>query len=273
LTHGRFVPTQDLGQQPGQSVDGRRLNVTVKAQQIQWETVGYSDTRHMPVLPPQLHLVATFTSDEHVRPLLDKWSVGWDAAPMVPAGELAYNNGCDLGMTGYSAVPCGTGSNANCDIGNGKTTQACSGSSLPAAAAYYVQTGPSTGIGDFCCGTFSTGQYASKSCNSIGVCSNNARAQCTRNADCPSSGTCLWTSACGTAMDTVKCMVCPGAFTYYTNGSCSVWANGGGGLQPSICHYFCSGAEASPCVSDDDCCNGGACMCGECRHTRLAECP
>ena len=92
LIHGHFISGDEYG---GQEIDGRKLDVDVHGQSTMWETIGYSDTTHMPALPSSLSAVAAFVADDHVRPILARWNVGWrnapGAAPQAPGSEVAYD--------------------------------------------------------------------------------------------------------------------------------------------------------------------------------------
>ena len=252
LTHGRYVPTDDLGQQPGEAVDGRRLTVKVKDQTFEWQTMGYTDTTHMPSLVSQHRdLVAAFTADVHVQPLLHKWSIGW-AGPEL-GGEVAYDQ---TGCVGGTSAPSGCG--ATCALQDGETTPACNGN--PVAAVYIVDTSSVQSEVVQCCGTSYSGNLTMKTCTTIHVCVGGSQAgqACTTNANCPSS-TCdtgHYTSACGSSAN--KCMPCGSPISY--TGSCSLSTSGN-----SICYDYCNEAGTS-CDEDADCCGGGACCDGTCTN-------
>jgi hypothetical protein len=238
LVHGRFVPTDDLGQPPGETVDGRKLSMTIRDQSFTWQTLGYEDTTHMPALSSKQSYIAAFVADEHVRPVLQQWKVGWDEQPaqLAQGDEAKGILTCDLaGMLGTEPVYCGSGSGVQCWIGNDGAndvyTNACMGSAnvVGAYSTFYATGDTSNGdnaFAAFCCGNpppAITGIYAYKSCASKGHCAFNANHQCTTTAECGGDGTCFWSSICGSSTDSQKCIMCnQDAYT----SSCAVSAAG-----------------------------------------------
>ena len=90
LIHGPYVLGTEYEQLAGTVGEGRKLTVQVADQSFEWDTVGFTDTSHMPRLPPKLNPVAQFLADPRVRPLLAKWKVGWLDGPSAGDGEVAY---------------------------------------------------------------------------------------------------------------------------------------------------------------------------------------
>jgi hypothetical protein len=268
LVHGRFVPTTDLGQAPGESIDGRKLTVKIADQSFAWETIGYSDTTHMPQLPLEENRVAAFVADEHVRPLLQDWRIGWEGAPIEAnvdgEQEAAYSTVCGpTGSTAPSACESG-GTNKLCSIGDGRTTMACAGGLT--SGGYSVQYGFSStyrvlSYAAFCCGPASgSGGYAWKSCATQGVCAKfrdlDPDVPCTTDAQCPSTN-CTFTSACGTTFHSQTCQACVDPAIPYSR-SCQMSTSG-----TSICHNLdpCQPSCTGKSCGSDGC--GGSCgSCG-----------
>ena len=245
LVHGRFAPTDDLGQAPGEVVDGRKLSVSIGDQSFTWQTVGFDDTTRMPSLPSRQNRVAAFVADEHVRPVLRTWKIGWDGEPvqLAQVDEVGYASACDLrGMLGTTPFTCGSGIGAVCWIGSDGSgdvyTQACAGTA-PATSGFSTlyATGDSAN-GDnayaaFCCEQptmDSKGLYAYKTCASKGHCSFNGNHQCSATADCGGDGNCTWSSICGSGTGSQKCVACNQS-SYTT--SCLVSTSG-----RQICHDY-----------------------------------
>ena len=62
-----------------QQVDGRKLTVTVKGQRMNWETAGYEPVLNMPAQPASRWAIAAFLRDPFVKPILDRWKIGFEA--------------------------------------------------------------------------------------------------------------------------------------------------------------------------------------------------
>jgi len=135
LIHGRFMPTEDYGPEyRSRPIDGRRLTVEVKGQRFGWETLGFTDTLHMPALPNGLSSVAAFLADARVRPVLERWRIGW-----VTTARARRVQGIDVDVVGTNATACAPSSSGPnplvCPIRAGSTL-ACAGG--PAAQAFVV---------------------------------------------------------------------------------------------------------------------------------------
>jgi hypothetical protein len=220
-----------------------------------WETMGYTDTTHMPEMPVAEAVLAAFAADPHVRPLLRKWSIGWDGSAIetTNSSEIAYDQvNC---ISGTSAPRfCGSGSGVTCTIIPGVTTNACaigvsSGAYIISRAGMYPFDVPWSNqqIAAFCCPTQAV--YAYKACAVNGLCvvGGSVTGNCTSATDCP-GGSCQFQSTCGS--DTNKCQMCA-QFSY--TGNCTMFTSGN-----AICGDYCQ-TTGSFCASSADCCNGAAC--------------
>jgi hypothetical protein len=256
LVHGHFMPSEGfLEDSQGKVVEGRKLSMAIQGHTFLWETMGYTDTTHMPAMPAAEAVLAAFAEDPHIRPLLRKWSIGWDgpAIEAINGSEAAYDF---MDCISGTAAPrfCGSGSGVTCTIIPGVTTNACaigvsSGAYIISRAGMYPSDVPwsSQQIAAFCCPTQAV--YAYKACAVHGLCvvGGSVTGSCTGATECP-GGSCQFQSTCGS--DTNKCQMCA-SFSY--SGSCTMFTSGN-----SICADYCETTGAF-CVSSRDCCNGAAC--------------
>jgi len=246
LVHGRFVLSKEIGEPlGGTEVDGRKLNVEVHGHPLSWETMGYDDTSHMPALGSAESQLITFLADEHVRPILQKWKIGWDQVAQVDGAvstEIPYDHqvNCEIGTSYTTCTPYIDANNPSmCTLAQGVTTKACSGE--PAyGGKVVVNFTPSEDLVMMCCGS---NGLASKTCLHSGT----------------------GASGCGNVNQ--KCAPCA---QYPYNGSCHVDATQLGDNW-QVCDYYCNNAFGS-CSVDSDCCTqapGHALICcnGQCRTT------
>jgi hypothetical protein len=220
LVHGRFVPSRHGVEQVGQEAVGRKLTVELRGRTTRWETHDFSDTMHMPAL--RTAELAALVADPHVRPLLERWRIGWDAAGEPPPsrgpGEVAY--------TSYSVGSCG---NTNTCPGDTTWDSAFSGNTV------YQ-----------CCGSGTSGEYSTKACSCTTQCSggSNNGGSCTSNSNCP-GGACGYATACGNSGSlNQKCVPC--FKEYYGNNAIACDAYGG----PT----FCISCDGPCCGSSPSCC-------------------
>ena len=125
LVHGTIVLGDEYEADAGKQAQGRDLHVKMGAETLEWQTFGFSDTSHMPPLPPYQATIAALLADPHVQPVLAKWKVGWLDVPSA-GGEVAYfASGCTP-SGGISTAACnGNGATVSCPFGGGLSTQAC----------------------------------------------------------------------------------------------------------------------------------------------------
>ena len=267
LVHGLFTPTDDYGQNAGEMIDGRKLTVAIGGQLFGWETLGYTDTLHMPKLPPEVDLVAAFVADDNVRPLLQQWYIGWAGT-----GEVAYDNAGDSSRAGTNPASCNGygGSNMMCPIRITATTYGntpgCNGSAewMAEVVDNNVSNGDAwDGNTVFqCCGTQTTGTgsvagYAVKTCafnTGVSVGSGSAGSGV---ASCPSGHFC---SACGDGGPN-KCIKCGNPLNYTTD--CTLWTQSAAGGKTEVFHSYDNGlcyASGTSCDGSTNCCYGNSCQ-------------
>ena len=258
LVHGNFMPTEDFGEENnGHLIDGRKLTVAIKGQTMSWETLGYTDTLHMPSLPRELNTVAALVTDQHVRPLLEKWSIGWDGETGLGAGEVAYDNNGDPYHEGSNPTACNfNGGTGTCSIRSGTsgrtTTPACGGGAewMGEVVDNYTSNGdPYDGSTVFfCCGNGSSGNpngYAAKTC-----AASSGGTGCTAGHFC---------SACGDGGSN-KCISCINVA--YSN-DCTLWTQSDGSTgETEVFHSYDNGACLNAydnCSGSNNCCYGTSC--------------
>ena len=256
LIHGWFMPTEDFGPQyNGRMIDGRKLKVAINGLQLDWETLGYSDTLHMPAMPPSGRAVAEFVEDATVRPLLQAWKIGWVGGVAAAGGETAYtSSACDYSYPGSNPSQCNlSGGTGTCAIlsgtsgnvaYNGVTTPACNGNAewegirldrrKSNGAAY------DGNLLYFCCGSSTSGSLQTKSC----------AAYTGQGGGCTGGNYC---SDCGNSGSN-KCLPC-GVWsgTYSENCALSTAADGGG--LSVACYELDCAAGGHSCSTNADCCN------------------
>ena len=267
LIHGRFMPTQDFGDMyNGRPIDGRKLTATVLGEDMAWETLGYSDTSHMPALPPGP--LTTFVADPHVRPILQNWSIGWDDTPEGGAEEpYTTANGCDTVKVGSSPRDCsgGGGTGISCTIRSGSagttTTSACVGAAEYAGKTLDFYSGPGQPYDGtyvfLCCGSQISGQYGTKSCAAI----TGEGLSCAHPTD--------YCSPCGDSGGS-KCQQCAGLTNY--SGKCELRTSSLGSGLYDVCYDIgdCR-SDSAPCSSNADCCDGNCCS-GLCSSNSCVTC-
>jgi hypothetical protein len=211
-------------------VDGRKLFVDVEGQTIEWETIGFADTRHMPPLSPDLRLVATFLADRRVRPVLEKWRIGW-----VEEGrtEPAARNWQAMALDGlfYGGTnPADCSLRSTCPIRTGVTNVCEPG--MPAHQGLVVSQDTATfgtemDIVSTCCGSPISGTYRVKVCS----------------ADQSLS------TVCGIVPFVGACKACPGSGASYST-SCSLSARATGAFNatglPIYTVHHCDATPGTP---------------------------
>jgi hypothetical protein len=210
LVHGRFALTGPFREEyDSAEVDGRKLDVDVRGQQLSWQTAGFTPTLHMPAHPASQESVATFLDAPQVKPILQHWLIGFDGAPS--GDEAAYLTGSYSGssVTGCDGAP-------SCGAVHGVTINTC-GNSANAIYASKANTSASEQKVAQCCPANSGGLtypwFATKTCpiSVVGNCDPDGGGPLT-TAD----GT---SSACGCVNKTSACKACAAYPAYF---GCSV---------------------------------------------------
>ncbi len=192
LTHGRFELSGNFRDDYDHlAVDGRRLHVEVGAQKLHWETEGYDPTLQMPAHPASNARLAAFLEDAHVKPVLDRWQIGFQTAT-ANGGEIAYWTDSNI-TSGANVRRNLTGLTSSTTWASPtKTYGVCGGAGYAATSAWAVgndNNGAQTVVAQ-CCPPQS------------GVLGGNTSWYGVKS--CPHSGT---TSQCGTA--STVCKSCP----------------------------------------------------------------
>ena len=82
VVHGQFTMTAEESPLVGTQVNGRDLRIEVGGETLTWQTIGYDDTSQMPPLDdPRFALIVKLVADDHVRPILQRWKIGWQDVP------------------------------------------------------------------------------------------------------------------------------------------------------------------------------------------------
>lgn len=263
LIHGRFKVTPPFTDDYDTAeVNGRKLLVDARGQQLHWETAGYEPVLEMPGHPPSAWALQLFLDDPHVKPVLDRWQIGFQAGAALPDGEDAYT--WTQLITNYSGDIKG-GSYATCDnsttcgsTSNG-TINTCGGTSAALTAKIVTQT-PGTHSGLYtsgwnqkvvaqCCPTGSGGQttpwFAIKACPTT---SDNSTQCGTR-----SSGACKGCPSYPTRAD----------WTCSVNNGSSIGSYGTEGTISDVPYAYSTydyvwvcGQGGDFCDRGDDCCSG-----------------
>lgn len=165
IVHGRFALSELYADDyPGVSeVDGRKLDVEILDQKMRWETAGYDPVLHLPAPPRANWAIAAFINDPHVKPLIDRWQIGFEYS----GTEAAYGQSLAYGFfpmecTGYPT----------CGSTNRGTIGTCGGLAVPDSAwkvSQYMCSGASfdQDLVYQCCppnASFSDEWFAQKSC-------------------------------------------------------------------------------------------------------------
>lgn len=207
LTRGRFTLSPFYAQDHDTpDIDGRKLLVDVKGQNMTFETEGYGPLMSLPAHPAEEWAIAAFTVDPHVKAVLDKWQLGFktpgaaleDEATYKWAGMITGEPGQTLNCTGQAS--CGTVQN--------KTIGMCGGSNGLPTDAYRVKQ--IAGCDQTAVGGWLPGGDQYK----VIQCCPNASTPFAAYKTCPLSGT---TSECGTSNT-----ACVGCQSYNNLTSCSI---------------------------------------------------
>jgi hypothetical protein len=256
LVHGRFLPKEDYGPEYAGEIDGRKLAVDVRGHRLEWETLGYTDTSHMPALPAELADVDAFLGDSHVRPLLDRWHIGWeraaialsvDTCPAVLSNTANTTSACVVAGTSPHACTGTSGGLLNCAIRAGNT-RACNGG--PALQGIVTSQDEATfgweqdSVNMCCIGANGHLVLAQKTCaaaTGINTCIEGTP-NCSCGAvpgtacPCPAGHYC---SSCGDGGTNVKCPAC---YTIPGLASCGLTVADdtcGPGADALICRHGC----------------------------------
>lgn len=88
LIHGVFTLTGPFRDDyDTATVDGRSLDVRVNGHAMHWEGAGYEPLLAMPAIPSSEAMLADFVTDPHVKPVLDRWQLGFESTQ---ADETSY---------------------------------------------------------------------------------------------------------------------------------------------------------------------------------------
>jgi hypothetical protein len=209
LQHGPIVLGEQFGELAGTMEAGRQLSVEVDGQTFDWQTVGFDDTRHMPALPAfYFDRVAAFVADEHVRPILDRWLIGWDPAATVTHAD--HYDECIL--SGWNAIVINLrGVPGTYPTQGGRTVPACGNGTQPGWQAVVVNQDTQDHVMQCCGATASVGSYSEKTCALTGTCKGGSRAGavCGENPDCPGSICGNYLGSCGIpAGPNARCAAC-----------------------------------------------------------------
>lgn len=199
LTHGRFTLTEMfVADYPGiAEVDGRMLHVTIGGDsRFLWETAGYEPVLHMPAHPAKEWQVAAFLDDSHVKPILDRWQIGFEAPGAALEDETVYGGG---NISGTNVTSCATLGPLDYQCGTARgslVVNECGGTDAAYDAKRVTRTSPyqeyvvtqccpaspgSGVLGDWwaqksCPTTGSAGSAVASSCGTAGI--NNACKGC-----------------------------------------------------------------------------------------------
>jgi hypothetical protein len=171
FVHGRFMMSKEFGEPYGGTVvDGRSVHAQIQGHKFDWQTVGYTDTSHMPAFPDAESLLTAFLADNHVKPVLAQWQIGWEvkSATALPDGERQYDVDCDSAGTSWASCP----DHFTCYQTQAPgTTVACGGSYLLQGMTFY---GSSQDMVSMCCssGFRDSGFFAEKTCAHDGTSSS-----------------------------------------------------------------------------------------------------
>jgi len=270
LHRGRFALSRTFAEgYDDPLVDGRKLAVRVRQQSLDWETEGYAATRALPAHPPSQWAIAAFLEDPHVKPILENWGIGFQAAD----APSPYQ--CDLdGTNSCRCTP------LTCPTIFGATPSACAGNGADVAFIVHQRAGagyhsdlsnPNEIIHDQsfiaqCCPYISDAMpaiFAKKSCTDSTTCSATAPCQTT----------------CGPVTIGSRCKACP---TYASNGKCDIFVEDAGWSDPDapvIASNYCGEAgvrsvEAQQAVSNVCVRYAWSCGDGVCdKDETCASCP
>lgn len=139
LVHGTFTLSPSFAEDyTTPTVDGRKLNVFIgDVRKLNWETAGYDPTMHMPAHPPSEWKLIEFLEDSHVKPILDRWQIGFEPTIQDTSldNETAYipYDAIQGQFYGTNAVSCAN--QTTCGTVQNKTINLCAGDGSAATRA------------------------------------------------------------------------------------------------------------------------------------------
>jgi hypothetical protein len=223
LIHGRFTLTgQFRDDYDTATVEGRKLDVKVGGKTLTYETAGFDPVMHMPAHPLGTEGLGTFLDDPHVKPLLDRWQLGFASSS---DGETAYTYGITQGTSQYDCltnIP-----TTECGTARGFNIGTCGGGVAPYQAYRVTRTTP----------TYTYDEYVVDQ-----YCPAGSGGQSTpwvAYKACPTTGTGAQTGSCGTTGATSACKGCA---TYNAEWSGEVRTS-----QSGLNYCALDNAEAASC--------------------------
>lgn len=254
LIHGTFHVTAPFREYFGDGLlVGRKIDVTLHGEpHLSFETSGFDPILHMPAHPASERELAIFLEDPTVKPVLERWGLGWDVAPLADT-ETEYTIGT---ITGSSPFDCSSPA-TTCGSTIYGTMNTCGGGGVAAYSAKRINTSAATGseykIAQCCppvTGGPSTDWFATK------ACSTNPTAQVCNYKTGTNNGV---MTSCGCQSNALGCVGCA-SYPFYQ--SCGVTST------PSALNY-CSDAQegdaCNPLHGTNDCC--GQMYCDSSWHT------
>lgn len=244
LIHGRFTLTEQFrADYDTPTVEGRKLDVKVGGKTLVYETAGFDPVLHMPAHPVGSEALATFLDDPHVKPLLDRWQLGFDA---LPDDETAYVQGITQGTSQYD---CHTNSpNTECGTARGFAIGTCGGGAVPITAYRVTRTTPTYTYNEYIVDQFCPAGSGGQSTWWVAYKS------------CPTTGSGAQTGTCGTTGSTAACKGCA---VYNAEWGGEVWTTAGG---LGYCALDAAGGESCRNANDGQYCKqfDGQAMAGQC---------
>jgi hypothetical protein len=128
IVHGHFaLSPQFRDDYPTAEIDGRQLKASVLGQQLAFEVEGFDPLMQMPGHPPQAWALEQFLTAPEVKPLLDRWGLGFRAGASLVAGESPY--AASGTFYGHDPSPCNGSTTCGQVFANGvfKTIGTCGG--------------------------------------------------------------------------------------------------------------------------------------------------
>jgi hypothetical protein len=229
LVHGRFALTGMFREDyDTPEVIGRKLDIAYRDHQYEWETEGFTPVLKLPAHPASEWAIAALVEDPHIKPILERWQIGWRSTTAVGAGESAFD---DSGVWfGGDGKECEGGSQ-NCGYTPKGLINLCGGDNNANHARKVTFDNPSggweVGVAMCCPGGSSSGMSSAWS----------------GSKTCPESGT---NSDCGSSS-----AVCKGCGAYYAPYGCNVW--GGGDYVAWAWRDQCVG-YGDGCGASSECC-------------------
>ncbi len=223
LVHGTYTMSSVFSEQydgPQPVVEGRRMTVNVGSQEMKYESRSFEPVMQLPAHPMSHLAIARFVEDPHVKGVLTKWKLGFEAGAggdwMNEADpEAAYAFTARFYEAVTDIIDCSYAS--SCTLHQGQVAQNCNGTAHEVFAGYRAANTETVIVQ--CCPTGNI--VAKKMCDDI----NGGTTTC----GTPSSGPCI---VCQTySVNNTKCEVQPNWTSSYLCGyekdsSSSICASG-----------------------------------------------